>query len=78
MATVNFSVPDDIRQEFNQLFEKENKSAILTRLMQQAIEEEKKQQQRRQMAVDKILQLRATQTPVSAADIEQAREELRR
>jgi len=46
MATVNFSVPDDIRQEFNQLFEKENKSAILTRLMQQAIEE-KKQQQRR-------------------------------
>jgi len=39
MATVNFSVPDDIRQEFNQLFEKENKSAILTRLMQQAIEE---------------------------------------
>ena len=45
--------------------------------MQQAIEE-KKQQQRRQLAIDKILQLRATQAPVSAADIEQAREELRR
>ena len=29
MVTVNFSVPDDIRQEFNQLFEKENKSATL-------------------------------------------------
>jgi len=77
MATVSFSVPDDIRQEFNQLFEKENKSAILTRLMQQAIEE-KKQQQRRQLAIDRILQLRATQAPVSAADIEQAREGLRR
>lgn len=74
MATVNFSVPDDIRQEFNRLFEKENKSAILTRLMQQAIEE----QQRRQLAIDKILQLRSTQAPVSAADIEQAREELRK
>ena len=54
MATVNFSVPDDIRQEFNHLFGKENKSAILTRLMQQAIEE-KKQQQRRQLAINKIL-----------------------
>jgi metal-responsive CopG/Arc/MetJ family transcriptional regulator len=76
MATVNFSVPEDVRQEFNHLFEKENKSAILTRLMQQAIEE-KKQQQRRQLAIDKILQLRTTQAPVSAADIQQAREELR-
>jgi len=76
MATVNFSVPEDIRQEFNHLFEKENKSAILTRLMQQAIEE-KKQQQRRQLAIDKILQLRATQAPVPATDIQQAREELR-
>ncbi|MGZ5027884.1 MAG: hypothetical protein ACXWE9_10550 [Methylobacter sp.] len=77
MATVNFSVPDDIRQEFNQLFEKENKSAILTRLMQQAIEE-KKQQQRRQLAIDKILQLRDKQTPVSAAEIQQSRDELRK
>lgn len=77
MATVNFSVPEDVRQEFNHLFENENKSAILTRLMQQAIEE-KKQQQRRQLAIDKILQLRATQAPASAADIQQAREELRR
>ncbi len=77
MATVNFSVPEDVRQEFNHLFENENKSAILTRLMQQAIEE-RKQQQRRQLAIDKILQLRATQAPVSATDIEQAREELRR
>ncbi|MGZ5008918.1 MAG: hypothetical protein ACXV8W_13500 [Methylobacter sp.] len=77
MATVNFSVPDDVRQEFNQLFEKENKSAILTRLMQQAIEE-KKQQQRRQLAIDKILQLRDKQTPVSAAEIQQSRDELRK
>ena len=76
MATINFSVPENIRQEFNELFEKENKSAILTRLMQQAIEE-KKQQQRRQLAIDKILQLRNTQGPVSADEISQAKEELR-
>ncbi|NOS75277.1 MAG: hypothetical protein HOP36_12250 [Methyloglobulus sp.] len=76
MATVNFSVPEDVRQEFNQLFGNENKSAILTRLMQQAIAE-KKQQQCRQLAIDKILQLRESQDPVSAADINKARDELR-
>lgn len=75
MATINFSVPEDVRQEFNQLFSQENKSAILTKLMQQVIAE-KKRQQRRQLAVDKILELRATQTPVSAQEVEQARHEL--
>ena len=76
MATVNFSVPEDVRQEFNQLFAKENKSAILTRLMQQAIEE-KRQQQRRQQAIDKILQLRGSQASVSMAEIYKVRDELR-
>jgi hypothetical protein len=76
MSTVNFSVPEDVRQEFNQLFANENKSAILTKLMQQAIAE-KKQQQRRQLAIDKILQLRESQAPVSAAEINKVRDELR-
>jgi hypothetical protein len=77
MSTVNYSVPEDVKQEFNQLFVNENKSAILTKLMQQAIAE-KKQQQRRQLAIDKILQLRESQAPVSTADIEKARKELRK
>jgi hypothetical protein len=76
MSTVNFSVPEEVRQEFNQLFANENKSAILTKLMQQAIAE-KKQQQRRQLAIDKILQQRESQGPVSTADINKARDELR-
>ena len=37
MATVNFSVPDDVKQEFNELFSSENKSAVLTALMREAI-----------------------------------------
>ena len=41
MATVNFSVPEYVKQEFNQLFATENKSAILTQLMLQAIEARK-------------------------------------
>jgi hypothetical protein len=61
MSTVNFSVPEEVRQEFNQLFANENKSAILTKLMQQAIAE-KKQQQRRQLAIDKIRSLQRTST----------------
>lgn len=76
MATVNFSVPEQVKQEFNQLFATENKSAILTQLMQQAIEN-RKQQQRRSIAVEKILQLRNTQPPVSLDTIEQTKHSLR-
>ena len=76
MATVNFSVPEQIKQEFNQLFATENKSAILAQLMQQAIET-RKQQQRRAAAIDKILQLRSVQNPVSMAIIEQTKQSLR-
>lgn len=76
MATINFSVPEHVKQEFNQLFATENKSAILTQLMQQAIAA-RKQQQRRAAAIEKIAQLRDAQAPVSMAAIEQARESLR-
>lgn len=76
MATVNFSVPEHVKQEFNQLFATENKSAILTQLMQQAIES-RKQQQRRAAAIEKIIQLRNTQAPVSMETIEQVKHSLR-
>lgn len=58
MATVNFSVPDEVKQEFNRLFSNENKSALLTGLMQRAIEEHKSQR-RRAAAMDSLLELRA-------------------
>lgn len=74
MATVNFSVPDEVKQEFNRLFADENKSALLTRLMKNAIEQHK-QDKRRAAALDKILEIRETLPPVSAADIERARME---
>ena len=72
MATVNFSVPDEVKHEFNRLFAGENKSALLTRLMKEAIEEHKRKQQRA-VALDKILEMRATLPMVSTADIERAR-----
>ncbi len=76
MATVNFSVPEDIKQAFNDEFSQENKSAILTRLMQQAVEENRLKK-RRNNAIDAILALREKQPMVSLDDINRAREQLR-
>ena len=77
MATVNFSVPDKVKQAFNEEFAQENKSAILTRLMQQAVVESRMKKQRHD-AIDAILALRDKQTLVSLDDINNAREELRK
>ncbi len=73
MATVNFSVPEDVKQAFQEAFANDNKSAVIARLMQQAVEE-KKRQQRRAAAVDALLDFRRRQSPVSGAEIARARE----
>ena len=77
MATVNFSVPDEVKQAFNIEFAQENKSAILTRLMQQAIEENRLKK-RRSSAIDSILALRENQQAVSMDEIDNTRDELRK
>lgn len=74
MATVNFSVPDEVKQEFNSLFSHENKSALLTKLMQRAIEEHKSQR-RRAAAMDSLLELRADLPVMTREEREQARAE---
>ena len=57
MSTVNFSVPAEVKEAFDRTFAGENKSAVLTGLMRQAVEE-RKQRQRRGKAIEKILELR--------------------
>ena len=47
MATVNFSVPDDVKDAFNHTFAKQNKSAIIAELMRKAVEEAKQQKRQR-------------------------------
>jgi predicted nucleic acid-binding protein len=64
MATVNFSVPDDVKDAFNKAFKGENKSAILARLMRDAVEE-RKRQKRRTTAINAILRLHAKSIAVS-------------
>jgi metal-responsive CopG/Arc/MetJ family transcriptional regulator len=73
MATVNFSVPEDIKQAFQETFANENRSAVIARLMQQAVDD-KKRQQRRADAIDALLDLRRKQRPVSERVIARARQ----
>jgi metal-responsive CopG/Arc/MetJ family transcriptional regulator len=72
MATVNFSIPDQIKDAFQETFATENRSAIIARLMQQAVEE-RKRQQRRATAIDALLDLRRQQQPISDKEVAQAR-----
>ena len=37
-ATVNFSVPEDVKNAFNTVFEGQNKSAVIADLMHDAVE----------------------------------------
>ncbi len=74
MATVNFSVPDEVKELFNATFAHKNKSAIIAELMLEAVEREKKAQ-RRVEAIDRILTRRDTKEPVSEEEIRKAREE---
>ncbi len=73
MATVNYSVPDEIKNRFNQVFANQNKSHLIAELMKQAIEEYEHQQQRA-YAIDSLLKLRAKQKPVTDKAIRAARE----
>jgi len=72
MATVNYSVPDDVRDAFNDAFAAENKSAVIAVLMRRAVEE-RRRQQRRGVALERLLKLRARTPPVSGAAIRRAR-----
>lgn len=73
MATVNYSVPQRVKEEFNATFEGENKSAVIARLMLQAVEE-RRRQRRRAAAADALLALRAKQSPASDEEIARARQ----
>lgn len=73
MSTINFSVPDDVKEAFNKTFQGENKSAVLTRMMRDAVEE-RQRQKRRVVAINAILRLREKSHAVTDDEIEKARE----
>jgi len=74
MATVNFSVPDEVKAAFNATFSGTNKSAVIARLMMEAVEEERRRE-RRARAVDALLELRSRSPAVDDDTLRRAREE---
>jgi metal-responsive CopG/Arc/MetJ family transcriptional regulator len=72
VATVNFSVPDDVKRTFDRVFAGTNKSAIVAQLMRQAVED-RRRQKRRQQAIEQLLRLRRSIKPVAESAIRAAR-----
>ena len=72
MGTVNFSVPDDVKQAFNEAFAGENKSAVLTQLMREAVARVHEQRQR-QAAARRILGRVARAPARSSAELAKVR-----
>ena len=58
MATVNFSVPDDVKVAFDRAFGGQNKSAVVADLMRRAVREQQLQKRREQL----FRQLTSTRT----------------
>ncbi len=76
MGTMNFSIPDDIKNDFNRMFAHENKSALVAELLREAVDKARRKQQS-DAAIDRIL-ARLPQAPrTSTADILKTRDELR-
>jgi hypothetical protein len=61
MATMSFSVPDDVRDKFNEVFEGQNKNAVITTLLLHAISEE--EERRRPLGLVERLRLVTRKDP---------------
>ena len=73
MATVNFSVPEDVKEAFNKTFAGKNKSAIIAKLMSEAVKEAMRQQQREE-AFRLLTERRKLRPPMTDKEISEARE----
>lgn len=74
MPTVNFSVPEDIKNAFNTTFIGQNKSAVIADLMLEAVERAHSQQRSRD-AYARILKRRQNAPYVTQEQLRVAREE---
>jgi hypothetical protein len=72
MATVNFSVPDDVKERFNRAFVGQNKSQIIAELMDRAVQEQALKK-RRAKAVGRLMSRRTRRSSTSIPAIQKAR-----
>ena len=73
MSTVNFSVPDEVKEEFNAVFSGQNKSAIIAELMREAVERARRKERSR-AAISRIVARRERAPSVTEASFRKARE----
>lgn len=77
MGTVNFSVPDDVKEAFSMAFEGQNKSAAIADLMREAVERAERRQRSR-AAIVRIVDRRSKAPLCSDTALRTAREQGRR
>ncbi len=76
MATVNFSVPDEVKERFDRAFGDQNKSAIIADLMRRAVDELELRKRRERLFRD-LTSARSRRRQRTREDIENAREAAR-
>lgn len=72
MATVNFSVPDAVKAEFDKAFGKQNKSAIIAKLMRRAVRE-RQLHKRRERLFRQLSGSRDNRPSFTSAEVRRAR-----
>lgn len=78
MGTMNFSIPDDVKEAFNAEFDGQNKSAVVAELMRKAVEERRarvKADAQFDTLFEELLRQRAEDAPMSDEEIRHARQE---
>lgn len=72
MATVNFSVPDEVKVAFDRAFGDQNKSAIIADLMRKAVADANRRKQREGI-FRKLTQRRAQRPSMTNEEVQAAR-----
>lgn len=75
MATMTFTIPDDVEQAFVAAFAAQDLDAVVTALMREAIANRQVLQQSRRATYDRILARRADSPRFTDEQIRQARED---
>lgn len=73
MATVNYSVPDEVKEAFNIAYQGQNKSAVIADLMREAIERAHRKQ-RSHEAISRIIERRNHAPVISDNDLNASRQ----
>jgi len=72
MATVNYSVPDDVKKAFDRAFKNRNKSAIIADLMRRAVAEAETERRRAEL-LKKLTAGRRHRPPATDEQLDAAR-----